>query len=264
MRAIQISPEVAGILQASTITENSLKLNGALTRPQYEAVMKVIAAAGGKWNRGLERHVFTVDPRETFAEALGTGKIDDRSERAVRSENQAFYTPAAVAAKVSYAAGIEWHHDVLEPSAGRGALVAQVTESANGSHARWNLIERDPDAHAHLCERFGDLTGGATIIQADFLTLEPCEVGMFDRIVMNPPFTKGQDIEHVTHALKFLRPEGKLVAVMSPGFLHNESKRHQEFRKLMDECGEVIEHLNNGEFKESGTMVSTVIIRLVK
>jgi 16S rRNA G1207 methylase RsmC len=35
---------------------------------------------------------------------------------------------------------------------------------------------------------------------------------IYDRVVMNPPFDLERDVDHVTHALKFLEPEGQLVA----------------------------------------------------
>jgi 16S rRNA G1207 methylase RsmC len=34
---------------------------------------------------------------------------------------------------------------------------------------------------------------------------------------MNPPFARQADIHHVNHALKFLKPDGLLVSVMSAG-----------------------------------------------
>ena len=48
--------------------------------------------------------------------------------------------------------------------------------------------------------------------QADFLECNG-DLGTFDRIVMNPPFTNGDDIKHIMHALKMLKPGGRLVAI---------------------------------------------------
>ena len=47
---------------------------------------------------------------------------------------------------------------------------------------------------------------------ADFLVLNG-ELGQFDRIVMNPPFERGADIEHIRHAYAKLSPGGRLVAI---------------------------------------------------
>ena len=53
---------------------------------------------------------------------------------------------------------------------------------------------------------------------------------MFDAVLMNPPFAQGADIEHITRALKMLKPGGRLVycvcslepeegEAQTPGFL---------------------------------------------
>jgi 16S rRNA G1207 methylase RsmC len=77
---------------------------------------------------------------------------------------------------------------------------------------------------------------------------------------MNPPFCKGQDIAHITHALKFLKNGGRLVAVASAGVTFRQDRRYVEFRNLIASLGGTIEMLPDGAFKSSGTDVSTCII----
>jgi hypothetical protein len=102
-----------------------LNLPDALPRPQYDAVMKIIKAAEGKWKRGTG-HVFSSDPRMQFDLAAESGIMVDR--KVVR---QAFYTPAHVAQWVADLADVTGEI-VLEPSAGDGALVrACVDEGAH-------------------------------------------------------------------------------------------------------------------------------------
>jgi type I restriction-modification system DNA methylase subunit len=84
----------------------------------------------------------------------------------------------------------------------------------------------------------------------------------YDRVVMNPPFAKQADIKHVMHALKFLKPDGKLVSVMSASVDFRDNKLTKEFRDLIAERGGRIEALPDGAFKESGTMVRTVIVEI--
>jgi 16S rRNA G1207 methylase RsmC len=79
--------------------------------------------------------------------------------------------------------------------------------------------------------------------------------GLFDRIVMNPPFADRQDIRHVRHALGFLKPGGRLVAIMSAGVTFREDRLSREFQALVDERGGVIEELPRDPFKVSGTAV---------
>jgi 16S rRNA G1207 methylase RsmC len=81
---------------------------------------------------------------------------------------------------------------------------------------------------------------------------------------MNPPFSKGQDIQHVTHALGFLKPGGRLVAIMGAGVTFRQDKRATEFRELVQAMGGTIARLPEGSFKSSGTMVNTVIVVIDK
>lgn len=70
------------------------------------------------------------------------------------------------------------------------------------------------------------------------------------------------DIDHVLHAYKFLLPGGKLVAIMSKGFLAGEQKKRAGFRQFLAEHGKVVLELPSGTFQESGTMVETVVVEL--
>jgi hypothetical protein len=70
---------------------------------------------------------------------------------------------------------------------------------------------------------------------------------------MNPPFENGADIKHITHAISFLKPGGRLVAICANGPRQNE-----KLRPLADTW----EPLPDGTFKESGTGVNTVLLTI--
>jgi predicted RNA methylase len=247
-----LSPEVTDVLKRSTITGNVLVLPpGQLDRKLYEAVNKALTNAGGKWKKGTG-HVFPSDPRAKLDLALETGVSVDEKKKF-----QAFYTPAALAAEVVQLAEVSGK-SVLEPSAGAGAIVKECF-AQGAKHA--TAVELNPEAFL--------LLGGLSVpslytpgvhfacYEADFLSLSGRTLPAFDRVVMNPPFTKGQDIEHVLHALKFLKPGGRLVAIMSPtvpasakfsaGVLA-AGCMPAKWRKVPE-----------GTFKESGTNIRTVI-----
>ena len=76
-------------------------------------------------------------------------------------------------------------------------------------------------------------TKGYNVVDCDFLE----HTGEYDRIVMNPPFEKGQDIDHVRHAYELLKPGGKLVAIMSEGSFYRGDKKATEFREWLEEVG---------------------------
>ena len=94
--------------------------------------------------------------------------------------------------------------------------------------------------------------------EADFLKVEV--VPQFDRVVMNPPFAKRADVFHVNHALRFLKPGGRLVSIMSSSVTFRDDKLTEAFRDLVKARGGSIEANDKGAFKESGTLVNTVTV----
>lgn len=245
---MNIDPEVLEVLNNSRIIENKVFLPATLERKLYEKTNKVLNLAGGKWNKKEKAHVFSSDPREKLGIALESGKIAD-----TKKEYQAFYTPKEVARELVDYADIRYGHDVLEPSCGEGAIAWEISITECKSLC---CVEVNPEA-AKLVED----TFGIPVKVADFLTIEPKPA--FDRIVMNPPFSRSQDVKHIMHAFKFLRPGGVLIAILSPSFEFRTDKIHVEFNELLKNHGEVLQDLPEGTFKESGTNIRTVVIKLM-
>lgn len=71
------------------------------------------------------------------------------------------------------------------------------------------------------------------------------------------------DIDYVLHAYKFLKPGGRLVSIMSSSVTFRENRKTVEFRELLNACG-TFGHNPEGSFKESGTMVNTIIVVMNK
>lgn len=235
----KVTPEVRAVLERSTIEGNILKLpDEQLARPLYEAVNKVLGNAGGVWNRGKKGHVFPGDPRPKLGLALETGVAIDEKKKF-----QAFFTPEDIANLVVGMGKVNGCN-VLEPSAGSGALMkACFAHGAQSVHA----IEINPEHHAELS------LYGATVIIQDFITIKPDP--QFDRVVMNPPFTKKQDLKHVAHALKFLKPGGRLVAIVQANRLQSDVE------KMTGHDYDVsTQSVDAGAFKESGTPIATQIV----
>lgn len=243
MANYKLPPDVADILSRSTIAGNRLTLPPAqLDRKTYEAVNKAIELAGGKWNRSARVHVFTDDPRTKIDAMLGTGVAIDE-----KNLYQAFYTPDKVAAQVAQVADVAGCI-VLEPSAGRGALADACMDAGA---ERVECIELHSQNAAYLRDRRYE------VIEGDFLSLSPpSKAFAFSRIVMNPPFAKNQDVQHVAHALKFLCPGGVLVAVM----LDNPGRA--VYQDLIWGLRYEVHPLPKGAFHESGTDVGTLMLKI--
>lgn len=144
----------------------------------------------------------------------------------------------------------------LEPSAGRGAIVKALVKAGAVVHA----VEKNEVHKSALVK-----SGATEVVIQDFLDREPTDT-LYDVIVMNPPFANGKkvtDIAHVRMAADHLKPGGRLVAIMSPGFTFKKDVNSVLFRKFVEENGEYEENAD-GAFKESGTNVKTVIVVLRK
>lgn len=249
---VRLQPDTAAVLQACTITDGVLILPpGQLDRKLYEHVNKAIVALGGKWNRKAKGHTFPphINPAAKLAAALDTGTAVNELKAA-----GFFETPRDLALHLVDLAGVDEHHVVLEPSAGRGAIADALRDIVPARNLYLiELLEEN-------CEALR--AKGHDPMQGDFLSFGS-GIPHVDRVVMNPPFERGQDIEHVLWAWEFLRPGGRLVSVMANGITFRTDKAHAAFRALVDEHG-YIEPNAEGTFRESGTGVNTVNVVLIK
>jgi phospholipid N-methyltransferase len=171
---------------------------------------------------------------------------------------QLFPTPAELADRMAEMAEIKPGQEVLEPSAGTGAIL-DACFHLNG----FGFTGRPPagrtvavEINRELAEALAARYPLAEIKQTDFLQCNG-DLGKFDRILMNPPFVNGQDIAHIRHAITMLRPGGKLVAICANG-----PRQNDQLRPLVEEGGGTWEPLPPDTFKESGTAVNAVLLSL--
>ena len=248
----KISDAALAILRSSTVDANSLTLPpGQLDRKLYMEVNEAITAIGGKWNRKAGKHLFDNDPREEFGDILGTGTVVNKKQ-----VFQSFYTPREVIQRMAQEANIrDCSALILEPNCGDGRIMDYLVE---GGHLRGAFDAYDIDPNAVKTVR----VKGYLVEEKDFLTVTPVE--KYDYILMNPPFTKNQDISHVLHAFRFLKRGGRLVSITSPSWTFGTQKKQVAFRDFLEELGAKIIELDSGAFKESGTTIETRMIVIDK
>jgi predicted RNA methylase len=241
-----VDPAALAVISSGIVEGNSFSItSGQLDRKLYTAVNEALENIGGKWNRAQKTHIFPQDPTNAIEDLLLTGTTVNEKQL-----YQFFETPREVADRVIELADIQPGMSVLEPEAGRGALLDALPDI---DKVNVTCVELDPKHVPILKGKHSD------VIQQDFMTFQPA--ALFDRIIMNPPFTKQQDIDHVLHAYELLANGGRLVAIMSPGFTFRVNKKSVEFKELVELAG-FYEELPEGAFKESGTGVRTVIVVL--
>lgn len=247
---MKVDNEVMSLLSASRTEGNKLFITGGqLDKSLYQRLDKTLKAAGGKWNTKAKAHLFAGDASDAIENILMTGEVT------IPQDFGFFPTPAGLAKQAADLALIGDGMMVLEPSAGRGALAIAAHAAATGVIV--DMHELLPDNHKALVDLNLSLSGVAE--PGDFLQVEPKPI--YDRVLMNPPFDKKRsDIHHVIHALKFLKPGGRLVAIMPSGVTFRDDALTQEFRSIVAQRGGHIEQLPAGSFKGSGTMVQTVLV----
>lgn len=158
-----------------------------------------------------------------------------------------FPTPQDLAGRMVRLADIRAGMTVLEPSAGAGAITEQIRSAGF-----------DP-----FCIEFSSTLAdilvrkGFNTLRGDFLSFHDRK---FDRIIMNPPFENGQDIDHTWHAYTRLNPGGILVGITSAGTFYRSDKKAKAFQEWFDGLDAWSEELPAGTFNSSGTNVSSRLI----
>lgn len=253
--------------QATLITLSKLKIEGdrvriveQLDRTAYTRVNAVLEALGGKWNKKAKAHLFApeIEIGEAVDGAITSGEIDTIRDQ--RRRLGWFPSPEGVCEKLYELADIKRTSNVLEPSAGEGHLIDFLYHRDRSS--MYTAVELDPGR----AEKLRKLNFGP-VVEQDFLDVRLFDTGLQDRVVMNPPFCKsglGDHLDHVQHAMGFLRPGGRLVSVLPSSARFNANKRHEAFRAWADEHGAEWHDLPPLSFKASGTGVNATILVLEK
>lgn len=198
--------------------------------------------------RGIERlRAIQQEHASAAAEmAIERGRFDalreDGPAVAVSAFNL-FQTPPQVAWQL--AGMLPGGGRILEPSAGLGRIVDAVARRCDP--AELVAVEVAPQCAEHLYKR-----GDCRLIVADFLECDADRLGgLFDAVVMNPPFKQGRDVKHIQHAHELLKPGGLLVALCFDGV-----KQNRELRPWADTW----EPLEAEAFKTEGTRASVTCI----
>lgn len=198
--------ERGALIEPKTTNQNSFEHQSTYREVSAE-VAKVLEAIGGARFKvdGFEWFEFDFDPQEVIDQIITSGCIPD--QRA----HQFYPTPIKLAKILIDMAEIYDDSTCLEPSAGIGGLADLMPKD------RTTCVEISP-LHCKVLEAKGFKT-----VNCDFIAFAgSVNRPVFDRVVMNPPFSDGRASAHVEAASHLVKDGGRLVAIL-PASMRNKS-----------------------------------------
>lgn len=246
---------VSALRNSTLLADRVVLTSERLSKPVYADVKRVLTAFGGEWSTSEQAFLFDYDYRDSLTAVLdGTGQMPRRNPTAF------FPTPDELAAWVMSRslglANLPEGARVLEPSAGRGALISAAL--AVRPDLRFEACEIDPHHRRHLVAQ------GVKLVGEDFMGLP--ETGeKYDAVVMNPPFSlegeKNAWLSHVQKAQRLLAQGGTLIAILPESAAGNAGGTAGEvWRKKLASMGGEFAKNPKGAFKSSGTLAGTVTL----
>lgn len=239
------------ILMHCTLENNIMKLPQVqFNKKSYAEAKKWIEEAGGSWQGGkVQGFTFPFNAERVF-NILHEGKRCN-----LQQEFQFFATPPEVADwLVMLAGGVHEDEKVLEPSAGTGAIIDAIHRSCNDLVV--DCFELMPENKELLSKK-----SNINILGDDFTTYD---LGLYDKIIANPPFSKNQDIRHVKRMYEHLNNGGTVAAIMSCHWKIASEKECADFREWLKDVHAKICDIEEGSFKQSGTGIETTAVIIQK
>lgn len=241
---MKLTNEQIKILTEWKLDGSRFYLQWQLDRKQYVSINEVLETIGLKWNRKEKAHVADCSPDElvdAIADMVETGEAETLKD--IIKKFQFYETPREVAEYLVTLADIKSDDYVCEPSSWHWAIADCMKYMWDQLH----VYEIDPVKCKVLEDKW------FKVHNVDWLE---CNNISFDKIVANPPFSKSQDVKHILHMAKNLTKGGRLVSIASSSIQTRQWKLYDELRDLDPKFIDLPEW----SFRESGTMVNTVIV----
>jgi hypothetical protein len=225
-----------------------------MDKSDYTIFKKILSEIDGKWSKKLDAHFFDSDPTALIQEVIAVGCLPQRKP------HEAFFTPSVVTEEL-----LQWgnfylfegyeSYKFLEPQAGKGNIVEVLREKY--PKIQIDCCEIDEVNRAALKRKNFKVIGDNFLL----LPVDPT----YRWVIMNPPFNgkKGDYIDHISHAFKFLKENGTLLAIAPESFLKSKDKKTVDFRNWVFTYGS---HARLPEkcFAKSGTNINCIMLKIDK
>lgn len=250
---MKLTQEQIEIIKNWNIKDNRFYLQWQLDRKQYLSINEILETIGLKWNKWKKAHIiewFTQEQlEESINDVIETWEVETLKETIKKFQ---FYpTPKEVSEYLVSLANIKDWDIILEPSAWMWSILDAINKQDRNK--LWTIVAIEIDStRKEILEKKCD-----KLYIYDFLSHNKY---WYDKIIMNPPFAKSQDVKHILHAYSLLSEWWTIVSIASSSIKTREWKLYDELRNLNPEFIE----LPDWSFKESWTMVNTVIVKIDK
>lgn len=240
--------------EIAEIMENGEALRYGLTYTPHGKKEPITAPPRGVWLKRYQNgngHLYfdpqtLADVNRALAEYYGAVLPDAPDPNAkkqtgtnVSKDLQYYPTPVAVVDRIMGDLGNIEGKKVLEPSCGCGRFLDALRRSGAVPYG----IEFDASRASTARDK------GHSVFRGNFLEAAP--TANFDLVVMNPPFYGKHYEKHIRHALRFLKPKGKLVSILPSTARYDHG--------CLDDLRPRWSDLPVGSFSESGTNINTSI-----
>lgn len=240
----------------------------------YQEVRNALLKAGGEYKKNA--FIFKSEAQPLI------DRITKGESVNIKKQFQFYATPPALADRLVELAELVSYDEVLEPSAGHGAILDAIDR--DNPNIFYQCCELMPENRTVLTQKYGN----KILIGDNFMEL-PLKY-KFTKIIANPPFTKSQDSTHIIKMHTHLKPGTNriLVSVASVGWMQATQGIGKKFRLWLDDMRELsdsdwhifcnigtnmqherrngdvfyIEMLEPEVFKPSGANVRTCIIKI--
>ena len=259
-----ISADVLMVLRKAEIRENGnlLLSNEVLDRKLYTKTDAILKNIGYKWSKKMGLHIQENEEAfEKLSEAIDSGSYFD-----TRKELQFFPTPEKIVDNMLRMVENKLKGAVaLEPSFGTGNILHKLIE-LKPKKVIGIEIDRSMFLKTSLEAKGSNSEAKESSLDLrneDFLDTKIMEE--VDVIVANPPFSKLRSAKHFIKMYEMLKFGGELVCILPTSDLvsDNSSSRRTLQAIIRSNTAEEV-YLPEGEFKESGTNIPTVLIHLKK
>lgn len=255
----------------------------------YKAVKEIMLNFEGKYSKN--GFVFPYPGEDVLS------RIRKKETLNLKKKFQFFATPSAIGrmlCEMTIPTDFKGSIRFCEPSCGQGGIIDEILKYV----AEHDLSLDSITGIEFMKENYDVLNRKYPVNQKiilhemDFLKFDEF-INRYDFVIANPPFAKGQDIDHVMKMYDICKPTGTVTSIMSTGWMYHTGKKQTAFRRWLgftdDDSFDLkqlskgdsdyegfrtlkngnieriaIKSLSGGEFKESGTNVTTCIVQIRK